>query len=84
MQFKLSLTENYYHEEIPELKELGFVFTQIDNYSHQYGYGYKYRVGHSVNIEIESLEDLLKLTDILYGEIIVSRDEIEIFNGHRD
>lgn len=79
MKFTLTTTGYFYTDEdqIEKLKGLGFEFTQdalLNIFEIKEG---------SKEIEINSLEDLVKFTEN-YGEIILNENEIEIYDDYRE
>ena len=79
MKFTLTTTGDFYTDEdqIEKLKGLGFEFTQDSLLNI-----FEIKEG-SKEIEINSLEDLVKFTEN-YGEIILNENEIEIYDDYRE
>lgn len=86
MKFKLTQTKrlftDYEEDEMNKLKNLGFVFKEykgIDSLEY-----YKYIVSQNdIFIEINTLEELLELSEE-FGELIITKEEIEIYNDYRE
>ena len=77
MTFEL-LTSGYFYpkkEDRDKLSKLGFTFKPSDYND--------FIIQGNPNIEINSLEELIEFSDN-YGEIIVTKKSIEIYNDYRE
>jgi hypothetical protein len=82
MKFKLSTSKySYYNlQQIKELEELGFKFSQEKD---RWSDGQVYYIKGDVEIIIEDLADLQKFI-AKWGDIVMSEGSIEIYNDYRE
>ncbi len=86
MKFRLRQDKNWVQtdEEKEKLEELGFQFIAETNPEDRRGYGkWRYNSDYLPEIEINSLEELMKIVE-KYEQIIITKDEIEIYNYYRE
>lgn len=79
MKFELTTSSAFYtEEEANKLKDIGFTFKTINA-----EFGCLIDLSSSVQVEIESLEDLIDFSK-KWGRIIIFDGEIEIYDGYRE
>ncbi len=74
MKFTLTTSRNNYEDypnEIEKLTELGFSFDES-------------WIEEDIEIEINTLEELIELSEKVGFELIVDKNSIEIYNGWRE
>lgn len=75
MKFILSTSQNTYEEVDKSLEELGFSFSKPTSG--------KYRIEGEPEIEINTLEELISLSN-KFDDLIIYEGSIEIYNGYRE
>ena len=82
MKFRLETSGIYYSEsEKNKLEKLGFHFAEADK--RNLSTAYRIKSYPKVEIEINSLEELMILVKE-FGEIIISENELEIYDNYRE
>lgn len=85
MKFKVQTVACFYDEEDKKkLEALGFKFKPYSIQEHKRvggKYFPYYKIDSSVNIEINTLEELMKFQDE-WGQLIINQDCITIFDGY--
>ena len=87
MEFELSTTEYFYkEEEMKELEKLGFKFNRYTDAADEREPWNSYAGTIDMcypTIELNSLEELIEFTD-KWGEVVLSKGNIEIYDGYRE
>ena len=84
MRFRLTQDKFWMGDEEKErLEELGFKFKEELNEDYRKNGKWKCDSNVEPGIEINSLDDLMKLVEKM-GDIILSEDRIEIYNNYRE
>ncbi len=84
MKFELSTSGMFYSdkEQVEGLKELGFTFEPSRSFTKRDRGVDDYVISGEPTIEIETLEELVAFSE-RWGEIIVEKDSIEIYDNYR-